>query len=1384
MLRRLLPVLVLVFGGVTASTQNNDATLASGSRRPQQLDFTVSPPVRDLPAQARSTEPPKDKPVRRPHAGRASNDGADPIVQTSTPTTATAQSLGQWEGLGGGYPGYAITAVPPDPNMAVGPNHIVQWVNNAFVVFDKQGRQVLAPVDDETFWGNSTCNQLGGFSDPIVQYDRLSDRWVIGEVAIPLFPGLIGQFAQCFAVSTSPDPTGSYYMWAYGFGSNINDYPKISVWPDGYYVTWNIFSASESFLGPEACAFRRSDMISGVAAPLYVCFTLANGVSSLLPSDLDGAAMPPSGSPNFLMDVNASTGALHLWKFHADYATPRNSTFTGLTLTGVAPFTAPCLTTQDCVPQPATTQKLDALGDRLMYRLAYRNFGDHASLVANHSVLTPSGNIGVRWYEVRNPAGTPTIFQQGTFAPDSDNRWMGSIAMDHAGNIGVGYSVSSAATYPSIRFTGWEVGSPLGQLESETNAVVGTGSQTGYNRWGDYSAMRIDPVDDCTFWYTQEYQATTVDADWSTRIVSFSFPACGPSPATTTTLASSLNPSKLFDAVTFTATVSPSAATGTVQFFDGATAIGGRTLSGGTASLTTSTLAVGSHSITAVYGGDATYTGSTSSAVSQTVTKADTTTALASSLNPSTAGSAVTFTATVSPAGATGTVQFLDGATTLGSAAVSGGAATLSTSALTAGTHAITAVYGGDVRYTGSTSSPLSQVVNSAPVSTTTSLTSSVNPSNFGDAVTLTATVTPASGTSTPTGTVTFSDGATTLGSAALDSSGSAALVTSTLAAGAHSIAAQYAGGNGFNGSTSAALSQVVNVVATATSLTASPNPSAFGQSVSLVAAVTPSSGTAMPTGTVTFTDGATTIGSAALNPNGVATFATSSLSAGTHSITAQYGGDGNHSGSSSTAVSQTVNKANTTTGLASSKNPSTSGDSVTFTATVTPSAATGTVQFLDGATSLGSAALSGGTASLSTSALAAGNHSITAVYGGDGTYAGSTSALVTQVVGNGIVATTTSLASSPNPSTFGQSVGLVATVTQSSGTVTPTGTVTFTDGAATIGSAALDSNGVATLATSSLSTGTHSIAAQYAGDGTHSGSSSAPVSQTVNRANTATAVTSNRNPSTFGDSVTFTVAMTPSAATGTVQFLDGATSLGSVALSGGAASLSTSALGVGNHSITAVYAGDNSYAGSTSPAVTQVVNSSPATTTSLTASPNPSTFGQSVALVSTVTPSPGAATPTGAVTFVDGATVLGSAPLDSNGIATLVTSSLSVGTHSIASQYGGDGTHSGSASAAVVQTVNKVDTTTTVTSNRNPSNGGQPITFTATVSPSTATGTVQFLDGGVVFGSAALSNGTAALTTSVLSAGTHTITAQYGGDANDNGSVSAPLTQIVGKKK
>jgi uncharacterized repeat protein (TIGR01451 family) len=548
---------------------------------------------------------------------------------------------------------------------------------------------------------------------------------------------------------------------------------------------------------------------------------------------------------------------------------------------------------------------------------------------------------------------------------------------------------------------------------------------------------------------------------------------------TTTTIASSANPSTFGQVVTFTATVSGSGATGSVTFMDGAVNIGSGTLSAGTATFTTSALTGGAHSITAVYGGDSNFSGSSSPPLTQTVNAAATTTTLSSSANPSSFGQVVTFTATVSGSGATGSVTFMDGAVNIGSGTLSAGTVTFTTSSLTAGVHSITAVYSGNSNFATSTSSPLAQTVNQA--TTTTTLSSSANPSSFGQSITFTATV---SG-SGATGTVTFKDGGVSIGSGTL-SAGTATFTTSTLTAGAHSITAVYSGDSNFSGSSSPTLTQTVSPAATTTTLSSSANPSTVGQSVTFTATVSGSGAT----GTVTFKDGGVSIGSGTLSA-GTATFTTSTLTAGAHSITAVYSGDSNFTTSTSSPFAQTVNQAVTTTTLSSSPNPSTFGQAVTFTATVSGSGATGSVTFKDGATVLGSTALSAGSATFTTSSLTAGSHSITAVYGGDPSFSSSTSNVVTQVVT--LSSTTTTLTSSVNPSAVGQPVTFTATVSPAGAT----GTVTFKDSAAVLGTAAL-SAGTATFTTSALSAGPHPISAVYSGDATFTSSTSATLTQNV----------------------------------------------------------------------------------------------------------------------------------------------------------------------------------------------------------------------------------------------------------------------------------------------
>ena len=579
---------------------------------------------------------------------------------------------------------------------------------------------------------------------------------------------------------------------------------------------------------------------------------------------------------------------------------------------------------------------------------------------------------------------------------------------------------------------------------------------------------------------------------------------------TTTTVASSLSPSTYGQAVTFTATVAPTLSTslvptGTVTFYDGSATLGTATLSGGTASFTTSILITGSHSIIAQYGGDSNFSGSNSTPLAQTVNQDGSGTVVASSLNPSTYGQSVTFTATVTAAAPgsgtpTGTVTFYDGSTTLGSATLSNGTAILTTSVLATGTDSITASYGGDTNFTGSTATAITQTV-SQDGSATTLSSSSVNPSVYGQAVMFTATVTAtAPGSGTPTGTVTFYDGSTALDTATL-SGGSAAFATSALALGSHPITVVYGGDTNFTGSTSPVFTQVVNEYASTTAVSSSVEPSVYGQSVTFTATVSATApGEGTPTGNVTLYDGSTALDTEVLS-GGSATFTTSSLAVGTHSITAVYDGDSSFNGSTSTALSQVVNPDGSATVVTSSVNPSVFTQAVTFTATVTATAPgtgtpTGQVIFYDGTTAIDTETLNGGSASYTTSALSVNSHSITVKYSGDTNFAGSTSAAFTQTINQD--GSTTVVSSSANPAVVGQSVTLTATVSAiSPGSGTPTGTVTFYDGTTAIDTETL-AGGTATFTTSSLALGNHSISAGYGGDTDFTTSTSATITVSI----------------------------------------------------------------------------------------------------------------------------------------------------------------------------------------------------------------------------------------------------------------------------------------------
>jgi len=424
--------------------------------------------------------------------------------------------------------------LPPDTVGDVGPNHYVQMVNSSLQIFNKDGTTALGPVDSNTIWtdlGGDCATTNDG--DPIVLHDQFADRWLVSQFS---FSGT--GLHECIAVSATADPTGSWHLYEFDY-SSFPDYPKIGVWPDGYYVTYNMFDpVTFDYEGVKICALDRNAMLAGDPATQQ-CRDLATEWS-MLPSDADGSTPPPLGSPNYILGEHWSDNdKLTMYKFHVDWDTPANSALTGPIQIQVDPFTWACpeVSRGKCVPQPTTLQKLEVLGGRLMHRLAYRSFGTHESLVANHTVamdgdLGQTAQTGIGWYEIRQPnASQPQVYQQGTTAdPDGATfRWMGSAAMDKQGNMALGYSVSNAtSTYPSIRFNGRKIWDPLNQLpQAESTIIAGAGIQEhSSGRWGDYSSMNIDPSDDCTFWYTNEYIQTTSDADWQTRIASFTFPGC------------------------------------------------------------------------------------------------------------------------------------------------------------------------------------------------------------------------------------------------------------------------------------------------------------------------------------------------------------------------------------------------------------------------------------------------------------------------------------------------------------------------------------------------------------------------------------------------------------------------------------------------------------------------------------------------------------------------------------------------------------------------------------------------------------------------------------------------------------------------------------------
>lgn len=498
----------------------------------------------------------------------------DGAMQTMAPTLnipspiVTFEGLGRTENIAAGFGNLS----PPDTNGDVGPNHYVQQTNLLVRVWNKAGAPLTAPFRLSSLWavanggpgGQCAASDAG---DPVVLYDPLADRWMLSQFAFTSLS--TPPYHECIAISKNSDPTGAYYLYDFVTGGTTGanefpDYPHLGVWPDGYYMMVHQFTLGGPFNGTGAYSFNRAKMLVGDPTANYIYFNLnlashPEGIGGGLFGDLDGLNPPPAGAPDIFAYLTATdfgdpANGIRLFNFHSDFAVPANSTFTERpesTYAAPVPVAAFSLVNPSGrrdVPQPApaagVTTALDSITDRFMHRLQYRNRGGGVeTLVLNHTVGAPGSTVfgtfraAPRYYELRNSGAGYSVNEQATFAPaDGVSRWMASAAEDNQGNLSLGYSVSSGAAggnvFPGIRYAGRLATDPPGGLfQGEGTLINGTGVQTSTgNRWGDYSALTVDPSDDCTFWYTQEYYTAAGQAastvGWQTRIGSFKFAQC------------------------------------------------------------------------------------------------------------------------------------------------------------------------------------------------------------------------------------------------------------------------------------------------------------------------------------------------------------------------------------------------------------------------------------------------------------------------------------------------------------------------------------------------------------------------------------------------------------------------------------------------------------------------------------------------------------------------------------------------------------------------------------------------------------------------------------------------------------------------------------------
>ncbi len=527
MIRKLLLLLMIVaiVSGMTIISQAETV-----KRNPvviTESHHDVSLPLRDM---AKMTSVPKqaNREIENRPPGvvpRATGKpGVNTAVDTSNlPEVGTTQLL-NFDGQG------ADGVAPPDTEGSIGGSQFVQWVNLDYNVYDKTtGALILGPVAGNAFWSGFGGNcQTQNDGDPIILYDKAAGRWFAAQNVF------VTPYTVCIAVSDTDDATGTYHRYSFPISpsNQFPDYPKWGIFPGAYFGSYRDFTNGATFAGGVACALDRNTILAGGSPATMQCFPAGTNYDVLLPSDQDGLTPPPDGTTNLYVTLGVDTTHIDSFAFHVDFATPANSTFTGPTHLTVPAYTTICQSpfTRSCIPQPTGGEKLDSLGGFMMYRNAYRNFGSYESNTVAHTVApssTSAAKSAVRWYEIHGGAAAPKVFQSGTRQDSANSFWLPTMAQDKDGDIVLGFSASSSTVDPSAFYVGRVPTDKHGTMEAPKHVVFGTGVQKNtVNRWGDYATISVDPVDDCTMWFTTEYIKTTGSFNWSTRITSFKFPGC------------------------------------------------------------------------------------------------------------------------------------------------------------------------------------------------------------------------------------------------------------------------------------------------------------------------------------------------------------------------------------------------------------------------------------------------------------------------------------------------------------------------------------------------------------------------------------------------------------------------------------------------------------------------------------------------------------------------------------------------------------------------------------------------------------------------------------------------------------------------------------------